>query len=174
MKLRYLLKISLISISLTQFISAAQAEEAMSPSKGIGPIKTLDLKPIDNALADSGEKLFKTKCSACHKIPDRYIGPALLGVTHRRKPEWIMNMILNPVEMTQKDPVAMDLFGSYNMVQMTFQSVSESDARSILEFFRRNDEGSGGDKAKADVKPAKEATPAKKEDKKANTKPVKK
>jgi hypothetical protein len=51
-----------------------------------------------------------------------------------------MNMVLNPVEMTQKDPTAQELLATY-LTQMTFQNVSEEDARAILEYFRQLDGG---------------------------------
>jgi hypothetical protein len=68
----------------------------------------------------------------------RKVGPALKDVTNRRKPEWIMNMIMNPAEMTQKDPTAKSLLGEY-MTQMANQNVDEKGARAILEYFRTND-----------------------------------
>ena len=108
-------------------------------SKGIGPISNVELKALDSAMAAKGKDTFATKCSACHKIGERYVGPDLAGVTKRRQPEWIMNMMLNPVEMTQKDEVAQELFGTF-LIQMTFQNVSQDEARWILEFFRQNDE----------------------------------
>ena len=51
-----------------------------------------------------------------------------------------MNMILNPQQMTQENPTAKELFATY-LIQMTFQDVSQDDARAILEYFRANDEG---------------------------------
>ncbi len=114
---------------------AAPAASAM----GVGPIQQkVTLAAINPALVATGQKLFQDKCSACHKIGEKYVGPDLKGVTQRRSPEWIMNQILNPVEMTQKDPTAKELLGTY-MTQMTFQNVSQDDARAILEFFRQND-----------------------------------
>lgn len=108
---------------------------------GIGPIKEqLKLAAVDDAMAGEGKKLFEDKCSACHKIGERYVGPDLAHVTHRRQPEWIMNMILNPGEMTQKDPQAQELLAQF-ATQMTFQNVSQDEARKILEFFRKNDSG---------------------------------
>ena len=68
------------------------------------------------------------------------MGPPLKDVTKRRRPEWIMNQILNPLEMTQKDKVSKELFAQY-MVQMTFQDVSHEDARALLEYMRAVDEG---------------------------------
>lgn len=116
--------------------------ESKAPSddgKGIGPIKTVDLSDvIDQKLSDEGKKVFEMKCFACHDINARKVGPALKDVTNRRKPEWIMNMIMNPAEMTQKDATAKELLGEY-MTQMANQNVDEKGARAILEYFRTND-----------------------------------
>lgn len=93
---------------------------------------------ISPELAASGKKVFDEKCSACHKFGEKYVGPDLKSVTKRRSAEWIMNMILNPQEMTQKDPAAQELLATY-MTQMTYQNVSQEDARAILEYFRQMD-----------------------------------
>ena len=107
-------------------------------NKGVGPIKKVQLGPIDQALAAKGQAVWESKCSACHKLDERYVGPQQNGVTRRRSPEWIMNMILNPQEMVEQDPVAQELLAEY-LTFMPFQDVSEQDARAILEFFRLND-----------------------------------
>ncbi|MFA3784001.1 cytochrome c family protein [Melioribacteraceae bacterium 4301-Me] len=86
-------------------------------------------------MAKSGEKIFETKCMSCHKIDERYVGPALKGVVGRRTPEYVMNMILNPTEMTQKHPEAKKLLAQY-ATQMTFQNVTQDDARKLLEYLR--------------------------------------
>lgn len=109
-------------------------------ARGVGPVSTVELKALDPALAREGNELFDTKCAACHKMGEKVVGPALNGITKRRTPEWIMNMILNPEEMTKKDPVAQELLAEH-LTQMTFQNVSEKQARAILEYFRKNDEG---------------------------------
>lgn len=109
-------------------------------SKGIGPITSVQLGAIDAALVKQGQEVFDGKCAACHKMDEKVVGPALGGVTKRRTPEWIMNMILNPEEMTQKDPAAQALLAEH-LTQMTFQNVSEKEARAILEYFRKTDEG---------------------------------
>lgn len=69
----------------------------------------------------------------------KFIGPALAGVTERRSPEWIMNMILNPEEMIQKDPIAKQLMIESNMAVMANQNLTEEEARAILEYFRSLD-----------------------------------
>jgi mono/diheme cytochrome c family protein len=114
-------------------------EGVKTPPQGIGPISKLELSgSIDSSMADKGKQIFEMKCSACHKFEERVVGPALKDITKRRTPEWIMNMILNPVEMTQKDTVAQDLLAEY-LTQMTFQNISETEAREILEYFRQID-----------------------------------
>ena len=138
---------SIVTLSLTNCTECSRTPdtneqssktEAKVINKGIGPIKeiTLDSK-IDEALAAKGKEIFMMKCSACHKIDKRYIGPALGGLTKRRSPEWIMNMILNPSEMIKKDPVAKALYEEY-LTPMAFQNVSQEEARAILEYFRQN------------------------------------
>lgn len=108
-------------------------------NKGIGPIKNVDLKDeLEEVYVTRGENVFNSKCSACHKLDEKYVGPALAGVTERRTPEWIMNMILNPEEMTKKDPIANDLLAQH-LTQMTFQNITEDEARYMLEYFRSND-----------------------------------
>lgn len=108
---------------------------------GIGPVKEeMKLAPVDAALYTKGEQIFNTKCVACHKFGTRLVGPPLKDVTKRRRPEWIMNQILNPIEMTQKDKTSKELFAQY-LIQMTFQDVTQDDARALLEYMRAVDEG---------------------------------
>lgn len=122
------------------------ASQTPAASKGIGPVREVALGPVDPAVAAHGQKIFDSKCATCHKFEERYVGPALAGVTERREPEWIMNMILNPAQMIQEDPTAKELFVQY-LTPMTFQNVTEEDAKAIFTYFRSKDEGtaaSGG------------------------------
>jgi len=104
-------------------------------NKGIGPIKEIKLGAIDDAMVSKGKELFKANCTACHKIKKRYIGPPLKDVIKRRSPEWIMNMIMNSMEMLEKDPVAKALIAEYN-APMAQQQIPEKDVRAILEYLR--------------------------------------
>ncbi len=110
-------------------------------NKGIGPIKSVTLSDnIDAALAAKGKEVFDNMCIACHKIDRKFIGPKIQGVTKLRAPEWIMNMILNPEEMIQKDPIAQQLLIESNMAVMANQNIKEDEARAILEYFRQIDQ----------------------------------
>lgn len=116
--------------------------------QGVGKYKNVTLAAIDDQNAEKGHTLFEAKCSACHKVTDKkVVGPGLKGVTQRRQPAWILNMITNPVEMTKNDPTAKELLGIH-LTQMTFQDVSDEQAKQILEFLRKNDSGSSTAEAK--------------------------
>jgi cytochrome c len=116
--------------------SAPATEAVADDGKGVGPVKNLELAAeIDQQLALEGQEIFESMCSACHKIDKRYIGPAIKGVTDRRKPEWIMNMILNPNEMVMKDPQAKQLLAEFS-APMADQNLTEDQARKVLEYFR--------------------------------------
>lgn len=119
---------------------AGDAPGNEASSKGIGPVSSVTLGAIDPAMVKEGQELYEGKCAACHKMDEKVVGPALGGVTKRRTPEWIMNMILNPEEMTKQDPTAQALLAEH-LTQMTFQNVTEKEARAILEYFRKTDEG---------------------------------
>ena len=111
------------------------------PEKGIGPVKEITLDPvIDQNLVAKGKAIFDIKCVQCHQIDNKLVGPPLKDVTKRRKPEWIMNQILNPEQMVKENMIAKTLAmsGEYP-TPMTFQNVTEEDARALLEYFRNND-----------------------------------
>ena len=106
-------------------------------NKGVGPITSIVLpETIDEAMVAAGAETFKTKCTACHRIGSKFIGPAPNGVLKRRSPEWIMNMILDPENMVKNDPDARALLIEFNGSPMANQSLTEAEARNILEFFR--------------------------------------
>ena len=106
-------------------------------NKGIGSITSINLpSEIDQTMATHGADVFKKMCTACHRPDKKFIGPAPKNILSRRSPEWIMNMILNPDEMVQKDPLAKALLIEFNGSPMANQNLSEEDARAVLEYFR--------------------------------------
>lgn len=144
------LKVVVLAICVVLFSSCGDSKKETKPSaaekapvveldpmkdKGVGPIKNLTLAEIDESLATEGKAIFKTKCSACHKMSKRFVGPGLAGVTERRTPEWIMNMILDPELMVAENTAAKKLLEEY-LSPMANQSLTEDEARAILEYFR--------------------------------------
>lgn len=109
-------------------------------NKGIGPIDSVVIsEEINEELAGRGEEVYTQKCNACHKVGFTFIGPPPNGILKRRTPEWVMNMILNPEEMLQKDSLAKALFMEFNGQLMTNQQVTVEEARAMLEYFRTLD-----------------------------------
>jgi cytochrome c len=126
-----------------QGASGGEELTAEQMEKGIGPITSVDLGPIDPDRVERGEEVYQLKCSACHKLDDRYVGPPLRDVTERRTPEFILNMLLNSWEMTQRHPTVRDLLAEY-YTPMPDQDLSEEDARAVLDYLR-NAAKEGGD-----------------------------
>ncbi len=115
-------------------------EQTTDLTKGLGQIKNVTLHtPIEQDRVGRGKAIYEMKCQACHRIDaTRVVGPGWKDVTIRRKPEWIMNMVLNVEVMLDKDPEAQKLL-ELCLTRMPNQNVSIGDARDILEFMRMND-----------------------------------
>lgn len=117
----------------------AGTQEGADP-KGIGKFKNVELThPLDQKMVADGQNIYNVKCASCHKLTDeKLVGPGWKGVTDRRKPEWIMNFVTNTDEMIEKDTAAQKLLEQC-LVRMPNQSLADNDARSVLEFMRKND-----------------------------------
>ena len=132
---RALGQVVVINVDAVAELSAFELEH------GIGPVKEpVVLGPVDAALAATGKGIFEQKCSACHKMESKYVGPALGEVTTRRSPAFIMNMILNPMEMVERHPVGKQLLAEH-MTFMADQNLTQDDARVVLEYLRTQAQG---------------------------------
>lgn len=131
--------------------TAAAAAAAVGPDgltafqreHGIGPVTApvALADEVDETKASAGGAVFEQKCASCHKMTERYVGPALGGITSRRSPAFIMNMALNPLEMVQKHPESKKLLAEY-YVPMPYQNLTQDDARNVLEYLRTQTPGS--------------------------------
>jgi len=94
--------------------------------------------PVDDALAEQGERVFQTKgCVGCHTIgKGRLTGPDLKGVTERRPYGWFVPWVVNPDSMLKVDPVAKQLLAEY-MTPMLNMGVTPDEARALWEYLRR-------------------------------------
>lgn len=103
-------------------------------------VKTVELtKPLKQEWVTAGKAIYDGKCLACHKLTgDRVVGPGWAGVTKKRQPVWIMNMITNVDVMLEKDAEAQKLLEQC-LIRMPNQNVTVEDARKIFEFMRHND-----------------------------------
>lgn len=103
-------------------------------------VKELALStPLDQAMVKEGLAIYELKCSACHKLTDeKLVGPGWIGVTKRRKPTWIVNMITNVDMMLAEDAEAQKMLEEC-LVRMPNQNITATEARSLIEFMRQND-----------------------------------
>lgn len=96
--------------------------------------------PVDEQLAEAGEKLFKSKtCSTCHGFGVRITGPDLLGVTEQRTAAWMEQQMLHPDVMTKEDPISHELLGKY-VVQMPNLMLKPEEAKALIEFLKHKDQ----------------------------------
>ncbi len=138
-----------VLLSITFSLGCKEKKGPME-NKGIGPVKSVTLdNEIDLDMVEAGKKTFEFKCASCHKMSEKYIGPAMEGITKRRSPEWIMNMMLNPEEMLEKDSIARGLLETYP-TKMVELELSQEESRTILEYFRNSDQG-GNEQSKKEA-----------------------
>lgn len=123
-------------------ITASRAEQGVSLSDqqekkdyGIGPVKDVKLGPIDPKMAQKGRDLFNNKCLLCHDLDQKKIGPPLRNISKTRTPEFIMNLLLNTVQMQKENPTVRDLLSVYK-VPMTPPELTTDQVRSVLEYLR--------------------------------------
>ena len=119
--------------------SADKAQPSTAASEGIQFEDVQLTSPLNTESVAEGKKIYEMKCQACHKLTDeKLVGPGWKDVTKRRKPGWIMSMILNPDQMLDKPPDAQKLLEQC-LVRMPNQNLSKEEARKVLEFQRSND-----------------------------------
>jgi cytochrome c5 len=95
--------------------------------------------PLNGEWVAAGKSTYELKCQSCHKLTEeRLVGPGWAGVTKRREPHWIMNMITNVEMMLETDPEAQKLLEQC-LVRMPNQNLDKDQARQVIEFMRRND-----------------------------------
>ena len=120
-----------------EVVNDSIAAGANMENKGIGPITSYTFEEeVNTELAAKGEAVFKQMCTACHKTEQKLIGPPVKGIFERRSVEWVMNMILNPEQMLNEDPIAMELLKEHNNVRMLDQNLTEEDTKALVEYFR--------------------------------------
>jgi mono/diheme cytochrome c family protein len=133
--------IFLVSVfCLTQCTSVKQEANSTAIPTEKSLVAFVDLTdPLEEVLVSQGADIFSSKCATCHTIDTvEFSVPAFAGITNRRSPKWIMNMIINVDEMLKQDPVAADLLRRHKKV-MPDPELSVDQARAMLEFLRNND-----------------------------------
>jgi len=92
-----------------------------------------DARPL--AIKD-GQRLFQSRCSACHTIGQGdKMGPDLLGVTDRRERAWLTRYISAPEQLLAAgDPIATALYNKYKKVGMPNLRLSSNEVTELLSY----------------------------------------
>jgi mono/diheme cytochrome c family protein len=85
-----------------------------------------------------GEKIFKSKCTSCHAIDRKVVGPALKGVPDTKSEEWLIKWIRNSQALIATgDAEAVKIFEEYNKSVMTsFTDLSDDQIKSVIAFIK--------------------------------------
>ncbi|SDE45594.1 quinol:cytochrome c oxidoreductase pentaheme cytochrome subunit [Mucilaginibacter pineti] len=102
--------------------------------------------------AAKGEAIFKSKCTACHKIDQQLIGPALgTQLTEETDDKYLIKWIQNNQALiAAKNPKALAIYNKFNQAGMTvFAELSDGDVGNILTYVRGEWKTMQDEKAKA-------------------------
>ncbi len=83
---------------------------------------TIDYMPeeLANPVEESGRLLFKANCKSCHRLRQKFVGPALVGIFVRRDSVWIRKMILNANALLKSgDKEAKQFYNEYGQLDHT-------------------------------------------------------
>ncbi|GAA4927106.1 c-type cytochrome [Mucilaginibacter defluvii] len=94
-----------------------------------------------NAQGDpaKGETIFKAKCTACHKIESKLVGPALgPQITSETDDAYLIKWIQNSQALiAAKNEKAIKIYNEYNQIPMTaFPELSDADVTDIIAYAR--------------------------------------
>ena len=117
-------------------VNNSESSVPQDKDRGIGPIKNVELGPLNKKMIDEGKSIFTNQCVICHEMDQKKLGPPLRNITKERTPEYIMNLMLNSAQMQKDDPLVKSLLKQYNNLPMPDPALNQSKARSVLEYLR--------------------------------------
>ena len=81
-----------------------------------------------------GDALFKNNCAQCHAVNDKIVGPALAGITKRRRMPWVVSWVHNSAKVIASgDEYAVKLYDDNGKQQMpSFPNLSAKDVANIV------------------------------------------
>lgn len=82
-----------------------------------------------------GAALYNNNCSACHRMDQDLVGPALAGVTERLEEAWLIKWIRNSQEVIASgDQYAVDLYNKWNKVAMPAYDWTDEEIKAVLAY----------------------------------------
>ena len=100
------------------------------------PAENRTKKPTTDLGIANGETLFKANCASCHKPNEKYVGPALQGVTNRwESKELLYEFIRNSQEVISRNAYAKKLYEEYKQSPMLpYPNLKDKDIDDILRY----------------------------------------
>ena len=94
----------------------------------------------DEAIA-AGKTVFNANCKTCHKLDQKYIGPALRGATDRNNAKWVKTWIKNSqAVIASGDAYAVALYKEYNnSVMPSYAFLSDAELDGVLAYIEYGD-----------------------------------
>ncbi len=93
--------------------------------------------PTDDESVKNGETLFKNNCYSCHRVKEKWTGPALAGFETRVPSiEWTIAWVKNSAKLIASgDEYANKIYNEYNKSQMTaFTNLKDDEILDILAY----------------------------------------
>jgi mono/diheme cytochrome c family protein len=131
----FLYNISLAQVSIPALTDTAAGAVGQTPA----PAQTAsaDGIPMDPAVIEEGQTLFRNNCAVCHQVQQQLIGPALAGVTERRPLPWLQSFIKNSQRVIQSgDTYAVQLYEQYNKTEMPSFDFSDEEVLAVLAYIK--------------------------------------
>jgi mono/diheme cytochrome c family protein len=100
---------------------------------------TLGLSARAQGDAAKGEAIFKSKCTACHKVDEQMVGPALgPQLDSETDDKWLVKWIQNNQALIgAKDQKALAIYNKFDQKSMTvFADLSDADALNVIAYVR--------------------------------------
>ena len=97
------------------------------------------VKAGDSPSIELGRRIFKQRCSVCHKTTDqRLVGPGLKGVMERRDEAWVDKWLQNPKALIKSgDKIAVELKKGYFRYMPTLQEMQDPvNRKGVIEYLK--------------------------------------
>ena len=112
-----------------------------SVTKSLTLIITLTFAGVYASHAQSvaeGATLYKQKCTSCHALDKKVVGPALKGISDRHTEEWLIKWIVNaPAMIASGDKEAVAIATEYKpLVMSAFPELTPDNVKSILAYIK--------------------------------------
>jgi cytochrome c551/c552 len=91
---------------------------------------------------NSGEKIFKTTCSACHTInKGRLVGPDLSGIYKKKESKWLIRFIQSSQRLVKAgDTAAVAIYNKFNRIPMPDNHLSDEEILGVIEYIKASEQ----------------------------------